>query len=124
MFRCHVCGSATAKTELVSEVFTIDGRRVLVERIPAMVGNLRAAGLTGPSHENSIVIATKDIREITLTLYDRTSGGGAGEKRTFVFADAYPVRWLGPSIHGDTPGSWAAWEETLEIAHSGLRLSS
>jgi phage tail-like protein len=65
-----------------------------------------------------------DVREITLTLYNRTSSGGAGGKRTLVFADAYPVRWVGPSIRGDAPDSWAAWEESLEIAHSGLRLSS
>ena len=37
MFRCHVCGNASAKSDFVSEVFTIDGRRVLVERIPAQV---------------------------------------------------------------------------------------
>ena len=37
MFRCHVCGSTAAKSEFVSEVFTIDGRRVLVEHIPAQV---------------------------------------------------------------------------------------
>ena len=35
------------------------------ERIPAMVGNLRAAGLTGPSHEDSIVIAQQDVRGLT-----------------------------------------------------------
>jgi len=35
------------------------------ERIPAMVGNLRAAGLTGPSHEDSIVVASQDIRSLT-----------------------------------------------------------
>ena len=37
MFRCHVCGSTAAKSEFVSEVFTIEGRRVLVEHIPAQV---------------------------------------------------------------------------------------
>lgn len=35
------------------------------ERIPAMVGNLRAAGLTGRSHEGSIVIGQRDIRTLT-----------------------------------------------------------
>ena len=35
------------------------------ERIPAMVGNLRAAGLTGRSHEGSIVIGRKDVRALT-----------------------------------------------------------
>jgi HTH-type transcriptional regulator/antitoxin MqsA len=37
MFRCHVCGNTTAKSEFVSEVFSIDGRRVLVEHIPAQI---------------------------------------------------------------------------------------
>ena len=37
MFKCHVCGGTTAKSEFVSEVFTIDDRRVLVENIPALV---------------------------------------------------------------------------------------
>lgn len=37
MFKCHVCGSTGARTEFVSEVFTFDGRRVLVEHIPAQV---------------------------------------------------------------------------------------
>jgi 23S rRNA G2445 N2-methylase RlmL len=35
------------------------------ERIPAMVGNLRAAGLTGPSHEGSVVIGQQDVRSLT-----------------------------------------------------------
>jgi HTH-type transcriptional regulator/antitoxin MqsA len=37
MFKCHVCGSTAAKNELVSEVFTIGDRRVLVEQIPAQI---------------------------------------------------------------------------------------
>jgi len=37
MFRCHICGNTTAKPDFVSEVFTIDGRRVLVEQIPAQI---------------------------------------------------------------------------------------
>ena len=35
------------------------------ERIPAMVGNLRAAGLTGTAHEDSIVIGQMDVRALT-----------------------------------------------------------
>src|SRR4249919_2776384 len=34
-------------------------------RIPSMVGNLRAAGLTGPAYESSIVIAQHDVRTLT-----------------------------------------------------------
>lgn len=37
MFTCHVCGHNAAKTEVVSEVFNLEGRRVLVENIPALV---------------------------------------------------------------------------------------
>jgi 23S rRNA G2445 N2-methylase RlmL len=35
------------------------------ETIPAMVGNLRAAGLTGPAYKQSIVIAQQDVRRLT-----------------------------------------------------------
>jgi len=37
MFKCHVCGHTAAKSDFVSEVFTVDNRRVLVENIPAKV---------------------------------------------------------------------------------------
>ena len=37
MFTCHVCGNTAARSEFVSELFTLDGRRVLVENIPAQV---------------------------------------------------------------------------------------
>ena len=37
MFNCHVCGHNAAKAEFVSEVFNLEGRRVLVENIPALV---------------------------------------------------------------------------------------
>jgi HTH-type transcriptional regulator / antitoxin MqsA len=37
MFRCHVCGNTSAKSDFVSEVFTVDGRHVLVEHIPAQI---------------------------------------------------------------------------------------
>jgi YgiT-type zinc finger domain-containing protein len=37
MFKCHVCGHTAAKSEFVSEVFTIENRRVLVEHIPAQI---------------------------------------------------------------------------------------
>ena len=37
MFHCHVCGHNATKSELFSEVFNLEGRRVLVENIPALV---------------------------------------------------------------------------------------
>lgn len=37
MFQCHICGNTAARSELVSEVFLVEDRRVLVERIPAQI---------------------------------------------------------------------------------------
>ncbi|HBY97696.1 MAG: YgiT-type zinc finger protein [Ardenticatenaceae bacterium] len=37
MFRCQVCGSTEARSEVVNEVFLIDGMPVVVEDIPAVV---------------------------------------------------------------------------------------
>ena len=61
--------------------------------IPAMVGNLRAAGLSGPSHEDSIVIGQKDIRGLTpddvLERLPRSAGMSPG---VFCFNPPYGVR--------------------------------
>ena len=37
MFRCHVCGNTSAKSDFVNEIFTVEGRRMLVEQTPAQV---------------------------------------------------------------------------------------
>jgi YgiT-type zinc finger domain-containing protein len=37
MFQRHVCGAAETRSELVDEVFLIDGKFVLGENIPATV---------------------------------------------------------------------------------------
>lgn len=44
----------------------------------------------------------------------------ARTRRTWTFADAYPIRWSGPHIaaHGS-----AIAIETLEIVHSGLKMA-
>jgi 23S rRNA G2445 N2-methylase RlmL len=63
------------------------------ERIPTMVGNLRAAGLTGPSWEDAIVIGQKDVR--TLTPDDVTRLLPAAARATagvFCFNPPYGVR--------------------------------
>lgn len=63
------------------------------ERIPAMVGNLRAAGLTGRSYENSIVIGQKDVRTLTpdaiTALLPRSASMQPG---VFCFNPPYGVR--------------------------------
>jgi len=63
------------------------------ERIPAMVGNLRAAGLTGTAHEDSIVIGQMDVRALTPD-YVAAAIPAANNLRTgvFCFNPPYGVR--------------------------------
>jgi phage tail-like protein len=53
-------------------------------------------------------------KEITLTLKSRD------KSRSWTFADAFPVRWVGPQLEA---GGNHVGTETLEIAHTGLRLA-
>jgi putative N6-adenine-specific DNA methylase len=77
-------------TGTVPRILALD---VDAERIPAMVGNLRAAGLTGPSHENSIVIAQHDVRELEPAYVERMLRAARGMKPgVFCFNPPYGVR--------------------------------
>jgi phage tail-like protein len=58
------------------------------------------------------------LQEVTVTLIT-TDEGSVSEARKWTFADAFPVRWSGPTFDVDS----AVWTETLEIAHSGLKLT-
>jgi putative N6-adenine-specific DNA methylase len=61
--------------------------------IPSMVGNLRAAGLTGPSREDSIVIGQKDARELTPDYVAAMLPAARGMKAgVFCFNPPYGVR--------------------------------
>jgi 23S rRNA G2445 N2-methylase RlmL len=63
------------------------------ERIATMVGNLRAAGLTGRSHEASIVIGQKDMRSLTPEYIASMLPGSADMKPgVFCFNPPYGVR--------------------------------
>src|SRR5437867_4166674 len=62
------------------------------ERIPAMVGNLRAAGLTGAGHERSIVIGQMDVRALTPDYVAATIPSADGMKTgVFCFNPPYGV---------------------------------
>jgi 23S rRNA G2445 N2-methylase RlmL len=62
-------------------------------RIPSMVGNLRAAGLTGASHEDSIVIAQQDVRMLTPDYINRLLPAARDMKPgVFCFNPPYGVR--------------------------------
>lgn len=54
-------------------------------------------------------------RNISVVLFDE-----AGEElRRWNFLDAFPVRWVGPTLEA---GSTTAAIETLELAHAGLQI--
>jgi putative N6-adenine-specific DNA methylase len=62
-------------------------------RIPAMVGNLRGARLTGSAHEDSIVIAQQDVRLLTPEYVQRMLPGARDMKPgVFCFNPPYGVR--------------------------------
>ncbi|MEO7274367.1 MAG: hypothetical protein ABIX28_10345 [Vicinamibacterales bacterium] len=63
------------------------------ERIPAMVGNLRAAGLTGKAYEQAIVIGQRDVRRLTPEMIASLLPGAAGMgPGVFCFNPPYGVR--------------------------------
>ena len=55
-----------------------------------------------------------ELKEVTIELASQDQG----IKRSWVFADAYPIHWSGPSIAAQG-GSMAT--ESLHIVHSGLK---
>ena len=63
------------------------------ERIGTIVGNLRAAGLTGPTYEDSIVIGQQDIRALTPEFIESLLPSVEGMKPgVFCFNPPYGVR--------------------------------
>jgi phage tail-like protein len=61
------------------------------------------------------------MQEISLTLTVAKGLQSTGVRK-FTFTDAYPVRWSGPQLVSDHHDP-ETWGETLEIAHSGLKLT-
>ncbi len=72
MFNCHVCGNTAAKSEFVSEVFTIEGRRVLVEHIPAQVCERCGEAVVSretTEHIRRLVHGTRPAKTIPLDVF-------------------------------------------------------
>ena len=83
-------------------------------RIPSMVGNLRAAGLTGPAYEKSIVIAQQDVRSLTPDYVLRMLPAARDMKPgVFCFNPPYGVR-MGSEI-GAMEGTPDGGEPLLDL---------
>jgi phage tail-like protein len=96
------------------------GNNEFVHQLP---GRLRYPNLVlsrGLTNEDAVFkwfSATKtkaDLKEVTITFQTHTQQA----IRTFTFADAFPVRWTGPTSEAGTANVAL---ETLEIAHGGLK---
>jgi phage tail-like protein len=102
------------------------GNNDFVHRLPGRMRypNLRLSwGLVSDEELLKWFMATHTkavTQEITVTL-TATKGDMSRDVRTFTFADAYPVHWSGPVLHSNAADP-ETWGETLEIAHSGLKL--
>ena len=74
MFACPVCSSSRSRVELVEETFKIDGRHVLVDRIPAQI--CRQCGERSFSRETTekvrrLVRGSESPREsVTMPVYE------------------------------------------------------
>ncbi len=75
MFECAVCGCKQSRTDLIDEVFKVDGEYLLVEGIPSEVCNRCG--------EQSFSLETAD--SVRRAVSDGTSPVRAVEMRVFAF---------------------------------------
>jgi|tagenome__1003787_1003787.scaffolds.fasta_scaffold20277459_2 phage tail-like protein len=114
--------SSCTGLELSCEVFEYQegGNNDFVHRLPGPVTYPNLVLSRGLTNEEALLkwfwaTHTKaERKEVLLTL------GEGSASRKWAFADAFPVRWTGPQIGAD--GRTIA-TETLEIAHTGLKLA-
>jgi len=93
------------------------------ERIPSMVGNLRASGLTGPSHEHSIVIGQHDVRQLSPEAVMRLLPAARDMKPgVFCFNPPYGVRMGAPKdLYADMGRAFArfkGWRGACFVANT------
>ena len=105
--------------------YTEGGNNDFVHRLPGRMHYPNLVLSWGFVHDESLLkwflqTQTQAQREeIKLTL-TASAGQISRNARTFTFTDAFPVHWTGPQL---SAGDAGAWGETLEIAHSGLKMA-
>lgn len=74
MFQCHVCGCTNARPRLVSAVFTVGNRHVLIEHIPAQIcdhcGEATFSREITDSIRQLVHGSTKPIKTVPLEVFD------------------------------------------------------
>ena len=90
--------------------------------IPAMVGNLRAAGLTGPPYEDSIVIGQQDVRRLTPDDIERRLPAVRDMRPgVFCFNPPYGVRIGAEQAKRSCSRSTPTWAALSRASAAGVR---
>jgi phage tail-like protein len=112
------CSGLEMKVEVLE--YAEGGNNEFVHQLPGQVSYPNLILERGLTNEDAILKwfnATRtqpQLKEVTITFQTHMQQ----PIRTFTFADAFPVRWTGPSSHAGASGIAL---EMLEIAHSGLK---
>lgn len=105
--------------------YTEGGNNEFVYKLPVRVKYQNLVLKRGITHHSALLQWFQDARtqgvqsvkkDMTITLM----GPGGETIRTWAFTDAYPVKWTGPTLNASS-GQIAT--ETLEIAHTGLKVA-
>ena len=111
------------------EVETMDyaegGNNEFVHRLPVRLKFQNVVLKRGITHQKALLEWFNQTRQqgveakwgaVTVTLM----GPGGEEIQTWSFREAYPVKWIGPTLNAS---SNQIASETLEIAHAGLSIA-
>jgi phage tail-like protein len=107
--------------EVETKEYMEGGANDFVHKLPTRTKYPNLVLKRGVTHEEALLQwflesrYTPKRRDMTISLY----GPGTSLVRSWVFLNAYPVKWTGPNLNAN---SNAIAVETLEIVHNGLRL--
>ncbi len=119
----HAVFTEVSGLQVETEVFEYreGGNNGYVHRLPGpiRVGNITLKhGLVGSAELFSwymrVVQGKFEPRNLSVIVYDSEGK----ETARWNFVKAYPIRWVGPTLHGDTNDVAV---ETLELAHAGIQ---
>ena len=112
------CSGLEIKVDVLE--YAEGGNNEFVHQLPGQVSYPNLILERGLTNEDAVLKwfnATRtqaQLKEVTVTFQTHMQQA----IRTFTFADAFPVRWSGPSSRA---GASTVALEMLEIAHSGLK---
>jgi phage tail-like protein len=107
--------------EIETKEYMEGGANDFVHKLPTRVKYPNIVLKRGITHEEALLQwfmesrYTPKRRDMTISLF----GPGTKIVRSWVFMNAYPVKWTGPNLNAN---SNSVAVEQLEIVHNGLRL--